>query len=117
MTWFESLSLKDKNYLNQIVKWASKIIGESQPNLSGLYSNQLQYKVSAVIRDCYHPLPAEFQVLHTGSWFVAPRWRTKQYMNTSVTAAIELMNKNSSIWYYLLCFWEWGCVKVHFHNF
>ncbi len=54
VSWFGSLSLKNKNSLNQIVKWASKIIGESQPSLAGLYSNQLQRKASTISRDCSH---------------------------------------------------------------
>ncbi len=69
MSWFGTLSLKNKNSLNQIVKWASKITGESQPSLAGLYSNQLQRKASTISRDCSHPLHAEFQLLRfVGLW-------------------------------------------------
>ncbi len=95
VSWFGSLSLKNKNSLNQIVKWASKIIGESQPSLAGLYSNQLQRKASTISRDCSHPLHAEFQLLRSGSRFVAPRCRTRRYRNPFVPVAIELLNKNS----------------------
>ncbi len=85
----------NKNDLNQIVKWASKIIGESQPSLAGLYSNQLQRKASTISRHCSHPLHAEFQLLRSGSRFVAPRCRTRRYRNHFVPLAIELLNKNS----------------------
>jgi len=89
VAWFGNLSLKNKNSLNQIVRWASKIIGEPQLNLAGLYSNYLQRKVSFIIRDCSHPLHAEFQLLPSGCRFMAPRWRTRRYKNTFVPAAIK----------------------------
>ncbi len=38
VSWFGSLSLKNKKSLNQIVKWASKIIGEYESSLAGLYA-------------------------------------------------------------------------------
>jgi len=84
VSWFGNLSLKNKNSLNQIVRWASKIIGESQLNLVDLYSNQLHHKASAIIGDCSHPLHSEFQLLPSGCQFAAIRCRTKRYRNTFV---------------------------------
>jgi len=87
VSWFGNLSLKNKNSLNQIVRWASKIIGESQLNLVflvTLYSNQLHHKASAIIGDCSHPLHSEFQLLPSGCQFAAIRCRTKRYRNTFV---------------------------------
>lgn len=48
VAWFGNLSLKNKNSFNPIVRWASKIIRESQLNLAGLCSSHLH------IRDCCH---------------------------------------------------------------
>ena len=42
VSWFSNLPLKNKNSLNQIVRWASRLIGEPQLNLETLYIRQLQ---------------------------------------------------------------------------
>ncbi len=74
-----NLSLKNKNSPNQIVKRASKLIGESQLHLSVLYSSQLQRKASSVLQDCSHPSQSKLQFLRSSWQFVAPTWRTKRY--------------------------------------
>ncbi len=50
VSWFGNLPLKNRNSLNQIIKWDGKRIGESQLNRSVLYSSQLHCKVSSVFR-------------------------------------------------------------------
>ena len=45
-SWFGNLSLQDKNSLNQIIKRAGRLIGESQLNMSALFDAQLQLKAS-----------------------------------------------------------------------
>lgn len=42
MSWFGHISLKEKNDLNQIVKWSSRLIGENQLSPVSLYARQLQ---------------------------------------------------------------------------
>ena len=90
VSWFASLTVKNKNSLNQIVNWASKLIGgESQQNLATLYSSQLQRKADTVSQDCSHPLHGEFQILHSGCRFLAPKRQSKRYANTFIPAAIS----------------------------
>ena len=42
VSWFKHTSLKDKNSLGLVVKWASRLIGEPQLYPASLYTNQLQ---------------------------------------------------------------------------
>ena len=57
------------NSLNQVVKWSSKLIGESQLNPASLYTRQVQRVVSSILNDCLHPLHIEFQLLPSGKGF------------------------------------------------
>ena len=41
VSWFKHTSLKDKNSLGLVVKWASRLIGEPQLYPASLYTNQL----------------------------------------------------------------------------
>ena len=86
--WYGSLSVKNKNSLNQIVRWASRIIGVNQKNLGSIYTNQLYRKASTVLSDLSHPLRIDFKLLPSGCRFAASRWKTRRYRNTFVPAAI-----------------------------
>ncbi len=46
----------------------------------------------AISRVCSHPLHSDFQLLRSGSRFVAPSWRTRIYRNYLVPVAIGLLN-------------------------
>lgn len=92
VVWYGSLSVMNKNSLNQIVKWASRIIGVNQWNLGNIYTNQLYWKANVVLNDRSHPLRNDFQLLPSGRRFVASRWKTRRYRNTFVPVAIEILN-------------------------
>ena len=97
VSWFGPLTVKNKNSLNQIVNWASKLIGgEHQLNLSTLYSTQLHRKAAIVSEDCSHPLYGEFLLLHSGCRFLAPKRHTKRDANTFIPAAISFLNETTS---------------------
>jgi len=93
--WFGNLSLKNKNSLNQIVKWSSRLIGEPQLNVETLYTKQLQRISGLILNDSSHPLHTEFQLLPSGRRFISPRCRTKRHKNSFVLAAITLRNESS----------------------
>ena len=59
-SWFGNISLKNKNSLNKIVKWSSKLIGEPQPNMEALYTKQLQRLSQSIQSDNTHPLSSPF---------------------------------------------------------
>ncbi|KAK0132217.1 hypothetical protein N1851_032981 [Merluccius polli] len=56
VSWFGNLSLQDKNSLNQIIKWAGRLIGKPQLTMSSLYDIQLQRKATCILKDGSHPL-------------------------------------------------------------
>ena len=59
VSWFGKMSLKDRNRLSQIIKWSSRLIGESQLSLESLYTRQLQRIASYITHDDSHPLSGE----------------------------------------------------------
>lgn len=92
VSWFSNLSLKNKNSLNQIVRWASKLIGQPQLNLEPLYNGQLLRLAGSILNDPSHPLYSEFQPLPSGRRFKMPVCKTKRYRNSFVPAAIKALN-------------------------
>ena len=64
--WFGNLSLKNRNRLIQIVKWSSKLIGIPLLNPESLYSKQLQRIAGTILKDHFHPLYGDFQLLLSG---------------------------------------------------
>ena len=88
--WFVNLSLKSKNSLNQIVKWSSRLIGESQLNVETLYTKQLQRICGSILKDSSRPL---FQLLPSGCRFKIPKCKTKRQCNSFVPAAVTLKNR------------------------
>lgn len=91
--WFGNLTLKNKNSLNKIVKWSSRLIGDPQLNVETLYTKQLQRITSSILNDSSHPLHTEFQLLPSRRRFRIPRCRTKRHKNSFVPAAITLRNE------------------------
>ena len=79
---FENLSLKDRNSLNQTVKWSSELIGEAQTLTA---DDQLDFKRRLPLSA--HVVNSSFFLLD-GGWFIVPICRTKQYKNSFVPAAI-----------------------------
>ncbi len=96
VSWFGNLTLKDKNSLNQVIKWAGRLIGEPQLTMSALYDTQLQRKASCILEDCSHPLHGEFQLLPSGCRYVLPRSRTKGYRSSFVPTAIAMLNSQAT---------------------
>ncbi len=94
VSWFGNLSVKNKNSLSQIVRWSSKLIGESQLSPASLYTRQLQRMTNSILNDDTHPLNDEFKLLPSRRRFVFPYCRTKRYKNSFVPAAITQLNKD-----------------------
>lgn len=93
VSWFGNLPLKERNSLNQIVKWSGWLIGETQLCLESLYTKQLQRLARSITNDVSHPLASEFQLLPSGRRFTVPRIRTTRYRNSFVPVAVSLLNK------------------------
>jgi len=93
VAWFGCVSVKHKNNLNQIVKWSSKLTGESQLHPMTLYEKQLQKLAMAITNDSLYPLNREFQSLPSGRRLKVPICRATRFKNSFVPAAITLLNK------------------------
>lgn len=94
VSWFGNLPLREKNSLNQIIKWSGRLIGETQLSLESLYTNQLRRLASSIPSDVSHPLVCEFQLLPSGRRYIVPRSRTIHYRNSFVPAAVSLLNQS-----------------------
>lgn len=70
---------------SQVIKSASKIIGESQMNLQDIYCVQLWCKTSEILFSSF-----DFKFHHSGQHFAVPKMRTKCNKNVIVPAAITL---------------------------
>ena len=88
VSWFGNLPLKERNSLNQIIKWSGRLIGETQLSLESLYTKQLQRLASSISNNVSHPLASEFQQPPSGRRFIVPRSRTSRYRNSFVPAAV-----------------------------
>ena len=102
VSWFGKMPLKDRNRLSEIVKWSSRLIGESQLSLETLYTRQSQRIASYISHDDSHPLSGEFQPLPSGRRFKVPRWRTQRYRNSFVP--IVHLNKSEQVYPFVVLF-------------
>ncbi|CAI5684235.1 unnamed protein product [Oreochromis niloticus] len=70
VAWFGQNFVTEKNSLNQIVRWSSRMTGESQSRLASLYSKQVQRMSLSILKNGSHPLRSEFQLLSLGRRFL-----------------------------------------------
>lgn len=114
VSWFGHTFLKERNALNQIVKWSSWLI-ESQLFPAFLYSRQLQRIASTILNDDIHPLNFEFQLLPSRQRYLVPKCKTKLYMNSFIPVAIIELNKCiqcTGLTYLSIYF----CILIHYLN-
>lgn len=80
-----------------IVKVTGKVIGVSQIQPIDIYHRQVLNKAHLILRNSYHPLHKEFQLLHLGRRFRVPCGRTKRFKGIFclfVSVATGLMNSS-----------------------
>ncbi len=63
--WYGLLPVKEKQKLGRVVKIASPIVGQQQPQrqLNDIYQTRVKQKAQVIIEDCSHPLNIKFQLL------------------------------------------------------
>lgn len=91
--WYGSLSLRNKNRLQGIVRVCSKIAGISLNDLTALYQLRTLSKVRSILGDQSHPLAGEFLLLPSGRRYILPKCRTNRLKHSFFPAAIALLNK------------------------
>ncbi len=97
VSWYGNLSLKSRNSIDQIAKWASRLIGEPLLTPVSLYIRQVQRVGASILRDRLHPLYYEFQYLPSNRRLRVPLCTTKRYKNSFVPAVINHINSNKMI--------------------
>ncbi len=101
---FSQPSLIIFKWSNQIVKWSSRLVGESQLDPTSLYTRQLQRMATSILNDDSHPLHSEFQRLPSGRKFLIQGVKqsvcqmtkckcTKRYKNSFVPTVLTVLNK------------------------
>lgn len=86
-----SLSVKDRNCLNNIVKVCSKIIGAQQSDLNSLWEKRVLQKAKSIINHD-HILSSEFTLMPSGRRYLPPLRKTNRYSRSIIPSAIKLLN-------------------------
>lgn len=90
--WHGSLSVKQKNRLQGIVKVCSKIAGTSLNDLHDLYKVRSLKKARSIVADPSHPLWCDFMLLPSGRRYKLPLCNTNRFKKSFIPAAISLVN-------------------------
>ena len=90
--WFNCLSVKDQNSLNNIVKICSKITGIQLKSIRSLWNNHAVQKAKCIMSQPDHVLSEEFTLLPSGRRYLLIRARTVRYSHSFIPAAIRLLN-------------------------
>ncbi|KAK0155470.1 hypothetical protein N1851_002135 [Merluccius polli] len=80
----ESLSVKDRNSLNNIVKICSKITGIQLKSLSSLWNKHAVQKATCIISQPDHVLSEEFTLMPSGRRYYSIRPRTMRYSHSFI---------------------------------
>ena len=67
ITWYDSVSAKNKIKLARVVNIATKVIGNEQKHLSSVFNAALKRKARQILYDPTHPLNEAFQKLPSKS--------------------------------------------------
>ena len=94
--WFNSLSMKDRNSLNNIVNVCSKIIGAKQRPLCSLWEHQVRQKAKSILSQPDHVLSGQFSLMPSGRRYRVPVWRTGRYSRSFIPSAVRLLNADDS---------------------
>ena len=92
--WFQSLSLKHKNAIENIVSLSSKIIGTPQRSILSFYKQQCLRKARSILNSD-HILSSEFQLLPSGRRFKCPVCKTNRLKNSFIPTAVGFLNDTS----------------------
>ncbi len=95
LCWYSSLSLRNKNRLQTLVRTCSKIIGVPLRCLAEFYKQQMLRKTRSITGDDSHPLKFFFEVLPSGRRFRSIKCSSNRYKCTFVPEAIRFCNSKS----------------------
>ena len=90
--WYNGLTVRDRNSLNNVVRVCSKIIGVQQKTLRTIWEERVVQKARGIILQPNHILHSEFILLSSGRRFKAPLTKTNRYSMSFIPSAIRLLN-------------------------
>ncbi|XDV19566.1 hypothetical protein PO909_025015 [Leuciscus waleckii] len=90
--WYGSLSIKQKNRMQGIVKVSSKIVGTPLNDLHDLYKVRSLKKARAILADHSHPLWDKFMLLSSGRRYSLSRCRTNRLKRSFIPTVITIVN-------------------------
>ncbi len=89
--WFNNLTMRDRNCLNNIVKVCSKMIGMKLPDLSSLWEKRVLQKAKIML-NYDHVLVNEFALLPSGRRYSLPPRKTNHYAKSFLPSAVGCGN-------------------------
>jgi len=93
VTWYNYLSLSQKNKLNRIICLCNRIVGETNNQLLfQLYNLALKRKAKQCTSDEKHPLFKRFELLPSGRRYRLPLAKKSLYKKSFVPSAVLLLN-------------------------
>ena len=91
--WGGNVCAIEASRINRIIRKASRMIGEPQPNCEIIYQSLLQAKTDSITDDDTHPLHVLFVESQMESGRLRlPNLKTNRYLNSFVPRAIKYIN-------------------------
>ena len=88
--WINSLSVKDRNSLDNIVKICSKITGVQLKSTTSLWNKRAVQKAKCIITHPNHVLSEDFTLMPSGRRYYSIRTRSTWLSNSCIPATIRL---------------------------
>ena len=86
--WFKGTTSGEKTQLEQIVRHASRIVGDELSSVARLYNVRLRSRARKIIADPSHPTNYLFELLPSGRRYKAIKARTHRFRNSFFPEAI-----------------------------
>ena len=92
VTFYDHLTVKQKNRLNKIVNIATKLINLKQKSLNDLYQQAISKKSRSIINDPTHPLHSCFEIMPSGKRYRTPAFKRQLYNKSFIPSAVRFLN-------------------------
>ena len=90
--WYGSITQRQKDRLERVVRAASRIVGCDLPSLAELYAKRTLSRACKIVANVSHPAHGLFQLLPSGVRFRSIRSRTSRLKNSFFPQAIMALN-------------------------
>ena len=94
MCWFGGLGVENKKVLERVVNICSKVVGEKQMSVNGLYERRVKKKALSVCGDKSHVLSKYYDMLPSGRRYRVPKAKTLRFRNSFIPRSVHFLNMN-----------------------